>query len=283
MPAIVPVDTDKPVPAVRPAALKPRKRRQSDPHRWLREARGIVAIALAGFAVTSLAVFDPALPPAEQGSPVGPVGWWLGWALFRALGYAGFLLPLLLGGWGVAAFVRPRVAKGWVPLVGLGALLLTAAGLLQQTADTFVATRVTRGGIVADRGLGRVGAHRGHARHARAGRRLAAAADVGAGRRAACHPGLLRGGRPLDRGPARKAAPYAPRDPADRAPRGARSAGDSPGAGGAARGRRSAAARRGRALQAPRPAHGAGAGLAGDVRLRQGRRPVLPAAARRVC
>ncbi len=152
MPAIVPVDTDKPVPAVRPAALKPRKRRQSDPHRWLREARGIVAIALAGFAVTSLAVFDPALPPAEQGSPVGPVGWWLGWALFRALGYAGFLLPLLLGGWGVAAFVRPRVAKGWVPLVGLGALLLTAAGLLQQTADTFVATRVTRGGIVATGG-----------------------------------------------------------------------------------------------------------------------------------
>jgi len=152
MPAIVPADTDKPVPAVRPAAVKLRKRRKSDPHRWLREARGIVAIALAGFAVTSLAVFDPALPPAEQGSPVGPVGWWLGWALFRALGYAGFVLPLLLGGWGVAAFVRPRVAKGWVPLIGLGALLLAMAGLLQQTADTFVATRVTRGGIVATGG-----------------------------------------------------------------------------------------------------------------------------------
>ncbi|HXD99075.1 MAG TPA: DNA translocase FtsK [Candidatus Acidoferrum sp.] len=153
MPASVSVDNDKPVSvAPKPAAVKPRKRRKSDPSRWMREARGIVAIALAGFALVSLAVFDPALPPAEQGSPVGPVGWWLGWALFRALGYAGFLLPLLLGAWGVAAFVRPHVAKGWIPLAGIGVLLLAAAGLLQQAADTFVAIRVTRGGILATGG-----------------------------------------------------------------------------------------------------------------------------------
>jgi len=118
----------------------------------MREARGIVAIAIAGFAMVSLAVFDPALPPDEQGSPVGPGGWWLGWALFRALGYAGFLLPMLLGAWGAAAFGRLRVAKGWVPLAGLGVMLLAAAGLLQQAADTFVATRVTRGGILATGG-----------------------------------------------------------------------------------------------------------------------------------
>jgi len=72
-------------------------------------------------------VFDPALLPREQTTSVGPVGWWLGWGLFRALGYAGFLLPLLLGGWGVSAFVRPKIARGWVPLLGLGALLLAAA------------------------------------------------------------------------------------------------------------------------------------------------------------
>jgi DNA segregation ATPase FtsK/SpoIIIE, S-DNA-T family len=154
MPGSVSLDNDKPVaPAPKPAApAKPRKRRQSDPRRWIREARGIVAIALAGFAMVSLAVFDPALLPTEQGTPVGPVGWWLGWALFRALGYAGFLLPLLLGAWGVAAFVRPHVAKGWMPLAGIGVLLLATAGLLQQTADTFVAVRVTRGGILATGG-----------------------------------------------------------------------------------------------------------------------------------
>ena len=171
MPATVSVDSDKPVHVPRPAAARPRKRRKRDPHRWTREARGIVAIAVAGFAVTSLAVFDPALPPADQGSPVGPGGWYLGWGLFRLLGYAGFLLPLLVGAWGTAAFVRPHVARGWVPLAGIGVLLVAAAGLMQQTSDTFVATRVTRGGILATGGwvgwtltaslhatLGRVGA-----------------------------------------------------------------------------------------------------------------------------
>ena len=152
MPATVSVESDKPVPPSRPSAARPRRRRKADPRRWMREVRGIVAIAIAGFAMVSLAVFDPALPPDEQGSPVGPGGWWLGWALFRALGYAGFLLPMLLGAWGAAAFARLRVAKGWVPLAGLGVMLLAAAGLLQQAADTFVATRVTRGGILATGG-----------------------------------------------------------------------------------------------------------------------------------
>jgi S-DNA-T family DNA segregation ATPase FtsK/SpoIIIE len=171
MAATVSVDSDKPVHLPRPAAARPRKRRKRDPHRWTREARGIVAIAVAGFAVTSLAVFDPALPPADQGSPVGPGGWYLGWALFRLLGYAGFLLPLLVGAWGTAAFARPHVARGWLPVAGIGVLLAAAAGLMQQTSDTFVATRVTRGGILATGGwvgwmltaslhatLGRVGA-----------------------------------------------------------------------------------------------------------------------------
>jgi len=173
MPATVPAESDKPVaaPASKSTAAKPRRRRKSDPPRWTREARGIVALAIAIFAMVSLAVFDPALPPAEQGSPVGPGGWYLGWMLFRVLGYAGFLLPLLLAAWGVAAFVPTHVAKGWVPITGLGVLLLAAAGLMQQAADTFVASRVTRGGIIATGGwigwmlssslhatLGRVGA-----------------------------------------------------------------------------------------------------------------------------
>jgi S-DNA-T family DNA segregation ATPase FtsK/SpoIIIE len=153
MPATVSVETDKPS-APRPAVSRANKaRRRAEARRWIREARGIVALAVAGFAVVSLAVFDPALPPAEQGSAVGPVGWWLGWGLFRSLGYAGFLLPLLLGAWGMAAFTRPRVARGWVPVAGLGVLLAAAAGLLQQAADTFVAERVTRGGIIATGGV----------------------------------------------------------------------------------------------------------------------------------
>jgi DNA segregation ATPase FtsK/SpoIIIE, S-DNA-T family len=171
MSATVPVDGEKPGASARSASTRLRRRRRGDPRRWVREARGILAVVLAGFAIVSLAVFDPALPPVEQATPVGPVGWWVGWGLFRVLGYAGFLLPLLVGAWGVAAFVRPRVAKGWVPLAGLALLLVAAAGILQQAADTFVAERVTRGGILAAGGsvgwmlsaglhaaLGRVGA-----------------------------------------------------------------------------------------------------------------------------
>jgi len=168
MPPSTVSDAEKPKPVVSRAK---KARRRGDPRRWIREARGILALAVAGFALVSLAIFDPALPPSEQATSVGPVGWWLGWFLFRIFGYAGFLLPLLLGGWGVAAFVRPKVARGWVPLAGLGVLLVAAAGLLQLAADTFVAERVTRGGILATGGwmgwvlttgllttLGRIGA-----------------------------------------------------------------------------------------------------------------------------
>src|SRR4029078_11530288 len=79
--------------------------------------------------------------PAEQQGLTGPVGVWLGWAKFQSFGYSGFLLPLLLGAWGAPAFLRPIVVRGWVPLVGLAALLVSAAGLLTQ------ATRVRSGAI----------------------------------------------------------------------------------------------------------------------------------------
>src|SRR2546430_15435937 len=67
---------------------------------------------------------------AEQQSPVGLVGVWLGWAAFRSFGYAGFLLPLLLGAWGASTFVWPLAARGVLPLAGLGLLLVSAAGAL---------------------------------------------------------------------------------------------------------------------------------------------------------
>src|SRR5207244_6858026 len=58
-----------------------------------------------------------------------------------SFGYAGFLLPRLLGAWGASAFLRPIVVRGWVPLAGLGTLLIAAAGLLTQ------ATRVRSGAV----------------------------------------------------------------------------------------------------------------------------------------
>ncbi len=120
---------------------KPRRRRKRGSDRWVSELKGIVALLAAGFGLVALATFDPTLTPAEQHGLTGPVGVWLGWATFQSFGYAGFLLPILLGAWGTSAFLRPIVVRGWVPLAGLGALLIAAAGLLSQ------ATRVRAGAI----------------------------------------------------------------------------------------------------------------------------------------
>jgi len=120
---------------------KPRRRRTRGSDRWLSEVKGIAALLAAGFGLIALTTFDPTLTPAEQQGLTGPVGVWLGWATFQSFGYAGFLLPFLLGAWGASAFLRPIVVRGWVPLAGLGTLLIAAAGLLTQ------ATRVRSGAI----------------------------------------------------------------------------------------------------------------------------------------
>src|SRR2546425_4349257 len=115
---------------------KPRRaRKKKEARRWLREAQAIVLLAAAGFALVALATFDPAQPPGEQQGPVGPVGIWLGWAFFHALGYAGFLFPLLLAVLALSAFVRPLVVtRGWPPFAGVGIIVLSATGLLAETS-----------------------------------------------------------------------------------------------------------------------------------------------------
>src|SRR5262245_30264139 len=111
---------------------KPRRRRKRGSDRWVSEVKGIVALLAAGFGLVALATFDPALTPADQPGPTGPIGAWLGWASFQSFGYASLLLPLLLGAWGVSAFLRPLVVRGWAPLGGLTMLVVSAAGLLTQ-------------------------------------------------------------------------------------------------------------------------------------------------------
>src|SRR4029077_20216397 len=101
--------------ASRPGALKrsgPRKSK-GEPGRWVREAKAILALALAGFGFVALYAYDPTLHPLDQSSPVGPVGGWLGWGSFHAFGYAGYLFPVLFTLYGVSAFVRPRMGHGW--------------------------------------------------------------------------------------------------------------------------------------------------------------------------
>jgi S-DNA-T family DNA segregation ATPase FtsK/SpoIIIE len=119
-----------------------------EPGRWVREAKGILALALAGFGFVALYAYDPTLHPLDQSSPVGPVGGWLGWGSFHAFGYAGYLFPVLLTLYGVSAFVRPRMAHGWQAGVGLAILLVSATGILARASDTLTEFRVHKGGVV---------------------------------------------------------------------------------------------------------------------------------------
>ena len=121
---------------------------KGEPGRWVREAKGILALALAGFGFVALYAYDPTLHPLDQASPVGPVGGWLGWGSFHAFGYAGYLFPLLLTLYGVSAFVRPRMAHGWQAAVGLAILLVSATGILARASDTLTEFRLHKGGVV---------------------------------------------------------------------------------------------------------------------------------------
>ena len=125
----------------------PRKGK-GEPGRWVREVKGILALALAGFGFVALYAYDPTLHPLDQSSPVGPVGGWLGWASFHAFGYAGYLFPVLFTLYGVSAFVRPRMAHGWQAGAGLAILLVSATGILARASDTLSEFRVHKGGVV---------------------------------------------------------------------------------------------------------------------------------------
>ena len=130
------------------ARRKMARKAKGEPGRWVREAKGILALALAGFGFVALYAYDPTLHPLDQASPVGPVGGWLGWGSFHAFGYAGYLFPMLLTLYGVSAFVRPRMAHGWQAAVGLAILLVSATGILARASDTLAEFRVHKGGVV---------------------------------------------------------------------------------------------------------------------------------------
>src|SRR5919201_1544551 len=142
--AASPKNTARTNPVRKRTAKNPRR----EPGRWVREAKGIVALALAGFDVVALAAYDVSVHPLEQSSPVGPVGGWLGAASFWAVGYAGYLLPLLLALYGVSAFVRPRIATGWPAVAGLGLLVVSVTGILARTPETLSPYRIHKGGVI---------------------------------------------------------------------------------------------------------------------------------------
>ena len=135
-------------PAAEARRRRARARRPGGDGRWVREVKGILALALAGFGLVALYAFDPTRHPLDQSSPVGPVGLWLGWAAFWAFGYAGYVFPLLLILYGAGAFVRAPLARGWPGLAGLALLLISVTGILARNSDTLAEIRVHKGGML---------------------------------------------------------------------------------------------------------------------------------------
>jgi DNA segregation ATPase FtsK/SpoIIIE, S-DNA-T family len=134
--------------SVRDGGRRPGRGDRRAEGRWVREVKGVLALALAGFGFLALWSHEPLLHPMDQSSPVGPVGRWLGWASFRTFGYGGYLFPCLLALYGLGAFVRTRSFRGWPAAAGLGLLLVSVTGMLARWSDTLGEVRVHWGGVV---------------------------------------------------------------------------------------------------------------------------------------
>ena len=152
-PVVLPLDHGALMPAAAPVSERrtSRPRRKKEARRWQREIKGIVLLLAAGFCLVALATFDPILAPSVQSGPTGPVGVWAAWGLFLALGYAGFLLPLLLTVLALGIFVRPLAPGGWAPLAGVAMLLVSTTGLLALASSAHWpagTTEVQAGGVV---------------------------------------------------------------------------------------------------------------------------------------
>jgi DNA segregation ATPase FtsK/SpoIIIE, S-DNA-T family len=115
--------------------------------RWVREAQALVALGLGAYIGLALLSYDPGLHWLDQEGSVGVVGLGIGWALFTAVGYAGYLVPAALAGWGVATFLRPVAAGGIATLVGLALGLAALTGLLARLSGPSDGVWLHRGGL----------------------------------------------------------------------------------------------------------------------------------------
>ena len=122
------------------------KVRPTVPARWLREAQGVVALGLAAYLGVALLSYDPALRWVDQEARVGVVGLWVGWALFATVGYAAYLVPIVLMTWAFAAFTRPVTVGTLSMAVGAAFGLLAVTGLLAQFSGPVRGVWLHRGG-----------------------------------------------------------------------------------------------------------------------------------------
>ena len=104
---------------------------------------GILMIAVSVLFVLSLLSYDPTDRPLNAGdgyqNMIGPVGAYLSWISFMAIGFAAYMVPLLLLFFG-AAFLHPffiHLRQSWKEPVAAVVYLLGLMGLLQELDENF--------------------------------------------------------------------------------------------------------------------------------------------------
>ena len=107
---------------------------------------GILMFAVAFLYVLSLLSYDPSDPPLNSGDPtdgyqnkIGTVGAYLSYISFMAIGFAAYMVPLLLMLFG-AAFIHPffiHLRQSWKEPVAAVVYLLGLMGLLQEMDINF--------------------------------------------------------------------------------------------------------------------------------------------------
>jgi len=124
---------------------------------------GILMIAISILYILSLLSYDPTDPPLNPGDSadgyqnmIGPVGAYLSYISFMAIGFAAYMVPLLLLFFG-AAFIHPffiHLRQSWKEPVAAVVYLLGLMGLLQELDENFGlafwADGFQLGGVIAE-------------------------------------------------------------------------------------------------------------------------------------
>ncbi|MBC8243047.1 MAG: DNA translocase FtsK [Verrucomicrobia bacterium] len=107
---------------------------------------GILMFAVSFLYILSLLSYNPSDPPLNPGDPtdgyqnmIGPVGAYLSYISFMAIGFAAYMVPLLLMLFG-AAFIHPffiHLRQSWREPVAAVVYLLGLMGLLQELDTNF--------------------------------------------------------------------------------------------------------------------------------------------------
>ena len=118
----------------------------------------LISLSLFALAVILLAAmvsyspydisFETSSPNLHVRNYIGIVGAYLAWLVFKAVGYAGFLIPFLCFMWGIGILAERLEQKPVFRFLGLGLLFCSAGAFFSLTAAGDPVLSIERGGLI---------------------------------------------------------------------------------------------------------------------------------------